>query len=78
MKRFPEVFKKQQDDFEDSYSSLDIASITECTGMIPTPPLNEFEAENYGDLYSVPQQDAYNAKKADNTAQQEKRSSVKG
>lgn len=77
MKRFPEVFKKQEGSFEDSYSSLDVASQMDCTGMIPTPPLTQEEAENYGDLYSVPQQNAYNAQNNQNTAKQEQRSSVK-
>ena len=77
MKRFPEVYKKQEGSFEDSYSSLDVASTTDCTGMIPTPPLTEEEAENYGDLYSVPQQNAYNAQNMKTASKQEKVSSVK-
>ncbi len=31
-----------------------VASITECTGLIPTPPVNEEEAEAYTDLYTIP------------------------
>jgi len=45
MKRHPEVYKKQENSFEDDYATLDIASTTDCTGMIPTPPLNEYEVE---------------------------------
>lgn len=78
MKRYPEVYKKQEHSFEDDYATLDIASTTDCTGMIPTPPLNEYEVDNYADIYSVPQQSAVNAQKADSTSQQRKRSSVKG
>ncbi len=78
MKRFPEVFKKQEGSFEDSYSSLDVASQTDCTGMVPTPPLTEVEAENYGDIYSMPQQNAYNAQNNQNPSKQEIKSSVKG
>jgi|GEM_PF-1629417 len=78
MKRYPEVYKKQEHSFEDDYATLDIASTTDCTGMIPTPPLTEGEAQNYADIYSVPQQSAENAKNADTTSQQRKRSSVKG
>ncbi len=77
MKRFPEVYKKQEGSFEDSYTSLDVASTMDCTGMIPTPPLTEEEAENYGDLYSVPQQNAYNAQNLKTTSRQEKMSSIK-
>ena len=32
----------------------DVVSTTECTGLIPTPPQNEAEAESYTDLYAVP------------------------
>lgn len=78
MKKYPEVYKKQEHSFEDDYATLDIASTTDCTGMIPTPPLNEEEVENYADIYSVPQQSAVNAKDAATTSLQRKRSSVKG
>ncbi len=29
------------------------ASFTECTGLMPTPPLNDAEAEAYKELYST-------------------------
>lgn len=32
-----------------------VVSGTECTGLIPTPPENEQEAESYTDLYAVPE-----------------------
>ena len=48
---------------EDYYSSLDIASYTEMTGAVPTPPLNDAQAENYSDIVSVPQQCADHAGK---------------
>lgn len=31
-----------------------VASATECTGLIPTPPLSESEAESYTDIYTIP------------------------
>ena len=31
-----------------------VASATECTGLIPTPPLSEAEAESYADLCTIP------------------------
>lgn len=34
---------------------MDVASATDCTGLMPTPPANEAEAESYTDLYPVPQ-----------------------
>ncbi len=38
-----------------------IASATECTGLIPTPPLSDDEVESYGDIYRIPKpEDRYN------------------
>lgn len=31
----------------------DVASSNECTGMIPTPPLDPEEYESYQDLYTM-------------------------
>lgn len=31
-----------------------VASATECTGLIPTPPITPGEAESYVDLYTIP------------------------
>ncbi|RPF43342.1 hypothetical protein EDD70_2305 [Hydrogenoanaerobacterium saccharovorans] len=42
---------EQDDDFFDFDT---IASATECTGLIPTPPLSDEEAESYTDIYSIP------------------------
>ena len=33
-----------------------VASTTECTGLMPTPPTNEAEAHSYANLYDVPLQ----------------------
>ena len=50
--------KKREDALNDDYLSLDITSATECTGMVPAPPLTEAEVEGYEDMYSVPQKRA--------------------
>lgn len=43
------------DDEEYVYSCVDtVASNTECTGLIQTPPASESEAESYTDLYTIP------------------------
>lgn len=34
-----------------------VASTTECTGLIPTPPVSEDEAESYTKIYSIPKPD---------------------
>ncbi|BCI60561.1 hypothetical protein [Solibaculum mannosilyticum] len=31
-----------------------VASATECTGLIPTPPVNKSEADSYTDIYDIP------------------------
>jgi len=76
MKRYTEVNKKQENDFEDDGVIRDIASSTECTGMIPTPPLTDEEVDNYNDIFSVTQQSAHNAKSNIIISQAEKRSTV--
>jgi hypothetical protein len=41
---------------DDKYLDLNItASVTDCTGLIPTPPLSEDEEESYTDLHNIPQ-----------------------
>lgn len=43
------------DDEDDVQSSVDyVASMSECTGLIQTPPLSEDEAESYTELYTIP------------------------
>lgn len=59
----------------DFYEGLNIESQTECTGMIPTPPIDDVQQDGYHDLYSVPQQCASGAKRAKDAAEQKKKSS---
>ncbi len=73
MKKYPEVYKKQTHSFEEDYATLDIASATDCTGMVPRPPLNDVEAENFADILSMPQQSAGNAKALEQTEKQNSR-----
>lgn len=49
MKRKPEVRPKKKD----FYDLEEVSSATDMTGLIPTPPQNEAEAESYGSLYSA-------------------------
>lgn len=42
-------------DFDMLFDSNNTVSSTECTGLIPTPPLNDEEAESYTDIYAIPQ-----------------------
>lgn len=45
----------ETDEDDDIISSVDtVASGTECTGLIPTPPETEAEAEAYASLYTIP------------------------
>lgn len=59
----------------DFYAGLNLESQTECTGMIPTPPVDDVQQDGYHDIYSVPQQCASGAKRAENAADQKKKSS---
>lgn len=40
---------------EELFDSDNVASATECTGLIPTPPISEEEAESYTEIYNIPQ-----------------------
>lgn len=48
----------EKKDFEDKIMDElnTVASVTECTGLMPIPPTNEDEAEAYGEIYVVPEQ----------------------
>lgn len=39
-------YSPQQDDID-----IQACSVTDCTGLIPTPPMNEAEEESYEELY---------------------------
>jgi hypothetical protein len=41
---------------EPHYDLENVASITECTGLIPSALKDEEEADAYGDLYSIHKQ----------------------
>ena len=40
---------------EDVLDIESTVSSTECTGLMPTPPIHDGEAESYTQLYSIPQ-----------------------
>ena len=43
-------------DMEDDFFYYDtVASATECTGLIQTPPVSDEEAEAYTEIYAIPQ-----------------------
>jgi hypothetical protein len=54
---------------DDKFYNLDTAaSSTDCTGLIPTPPMSVDEEESYADLHSIPKV----KNKVNNGLQQEK------
>lgn len=57
-----QFLSSEYEDFIDQTET--VASATECTGLIPTPPLSEPEAESYLDLYDIPK--SVNQKKGTN------------
>lgn len=64
-------------DWEEDYSPRNIASTTDCTGMMYKPPVTAEEAEAYEDIYSVPQQTDVNAQQTDTPQAQAAVSSVR-
>lgn len=46
--------------FEDNFGefpdddTMNVVSGAECTGMVPTPPLSDAEADAYREIYDVP------------------------
>lgn len=71
--------KKQKQDREtDAHAEdempMNIASATEVTGMVSTPPLTDDQAEGYRSLFDMPQKKAVSAQKADSPEEQEKNS----
>ena len=49
------VNKNASDFVEDILNKTDaVASVNECTGLMPAPPENEEEAESYNEIYVVP------------------------
>lgn len=40
-----------------------VSSVTECTGLIQIPPINDEEAKAYSDLYAIPMQINHSLKK---------------
>ena len=51
----PLKIKKEDSYADDVLNKIDsVASATECTGLMPTPPETEEEAESYNEIYVVP------------------------
>ncbi len=59
----------------DFYSGPNIGSQTDCTGMVPTPPLDAAQIDGYHDIYSMPQQKGTGALKKEDAKEQKKKSS---
>ena len=47
------LFRKKDMDmnYEDEFDSFQVSSVTDYTGLMPTPPQDEAEWESYKDLY---------------------------
>lgn len=56
---------KRDTDFEHIIfnDTNDVSSVTECTGLIQIPPINEEEAKAYCDIYAIPIQINHSLKK---------------
>ena len=54
---------EEEIDYDVLSSTNSVASATECTGLMYSPPEDEYEAESYNDIYVVPK--APNVKEKD-------------
>lgn len=43
-----------QDDEELYNEMMEVASATECTGLMPTPPITRSETKSYDKIYDIP------------------------
>lgn len=77
MKNDPNTKDRHNIDWENDYSPRNIASTTDCTGMMYKPPVTDEEAENYEDIYSIPQQTDTAAQQTLTPEQQQRISSVR-
>ena len=56
MKKNKQVFRPfDADDKREPFDEqFNVASATECTGLIPTPPMAEPEVTSYSEIYDIP------------------------
>lgn len=47
------IFEDDKDEYDDSFDNLNIISATDCTGLMPTPPMSIDEWESYQTLYAT-------------------------
>lgn len=45
------IYEENQDDFFDINK---MASANDCTGLVPTPPLDDEQADSYTKMYEIP------------------------
>ena len=68
----------ERSDGYDYYDIKNIASANDFTGMIPTPPLTDADADGYSDIFPVTQQKSVSAQKSATPREQKNHSSIKG
>ena len=50
--------KEETSYVDDILNKIDsVASATECTGLMPTPPENEAEEDSYNEIYVIPKRE---------------------
>ena len=53
-KKLPVNFKEEHNDLDNYYDIDKVVSSMDCTGLVPSRPINEGEAESYTELYDIP------------------------
>jgi hypothetical protein len=69
---------KEYKDDEFDFVNVNIGSQSDCTGMIPTVPLDEAQQDGYSDIYPVQQQIGTAARNSNTPEEQKRKSSRKG
>lgn len=65
----PENPQALQPNDDDLYDINIMASANDCTGLIPTPPASEQQADSYTEMYAIPKPSAESPQKIEQKAE---------
>jgi hypothetical protein len=53
-KKLPVRYREDNTDLDNYYDINKVASSMDCTGLVPSRPIDEGEADSYTELYNIP------------------------
>ena len=53
-KKLPVRYREDNTDLDKYYDINKVASAMDCTGLVPSRPIDEGEADSYTELYNIP------------------------